>query len=98
MEHIVRVVGFARVDEAMRLAVRTFGWVLAQRRYYHQQLHVADEYELCVDHVVLLCPPFPRDNAMHDDLRSLFRTLLTSAPCHTDCYRPSRPTPRRLHV
>ena len=45
------VVGFARVDEVIRLTVRRSGWVLAQ---YHQQLLAADEYELRADHVVLL--------------------------------------------
>ena len=40
MERIVRVVGFARVDEAMRLAVPKLGWVLTQMWYYHQQLSV----------------------------------------------------------
>ena len=55
MEHIVRVVGFARVDGTRRVAVRKFRSVLAQIWYYHQQLPAADEYELHVDHVVLLC-------------------------------------------
>ena len=40
----------------------------------------------------------PQEAALHDDLLSFFHTLLTSAPCHTECYQPPKPTSRELHL